>query len=442
MNVSRLTMTGMIAILFLAPAMQAQATPGDTTWVHTFNEDFYNWATAHVDTFAFPDTLTHFSDIVIFYTIGCPDSPNDCDPWDRLGYLQVLHETGELDSLGQPILEPFEIGRIITPYDITGGSRPGTCTWELDATDYKSLLHDTVILQNYIESWIGGDDGWLVTVDFAFIEGESDLEPYKVVNLWNDYNVLFGDPEEPIDQALQIRQLDIDSDVASVKLRVTTTGHGQGNTDNCAEFCYKEHTLVVNGETYSYYPWRDDCNQNSCSPQGGTWQYNRAGWCPGDAVEPWEQDISAAVRPGEINKFNYKVEPYENFCRPTNADCVSGVTCPDCDFNYNGHTPPHYSVQAQLISYRQGSPTGVGDDPPAAIPKTFALSQNYPNPFNPSTTISFDLPSGAEMAQSVELRIYSIRGKLVRTMIDSRLDPGRYQVVWNGKSDVGESASS
>ncbi len=425
-----------LLILVLAWSAPVHAGPGDTTWVHTFDHDFYNWATSHVDTFTFPDTTVHYNQIVLFYTIGCPPAPNDCDPWDRLGHLQVLHDTGEIDTLGQPILEPYEIARVITPYDITGFGRPDSCTWQLDVTDYMSLLHDTVILSNYIESWIGGDDGWLVTIDFAFIEGDIALEPFRVVNLWQDYYVLFGDPDVPIEDDLPLLQVDIDEEAVEVKLRVTTTGHGQGNTDNCAEFCYKEHMLHVNNTIFSYYPWRDDCNQNPCSPQGGSWTYSRAGWCPGDAVEPWDQDITANVIPGRSAKFQYTIEPYENLCRPTNPDCVSGITCPDCEFNYQGHTPPHYSIQSQLVFYREGA-VGVGDGDRTVLPLAFALHQNYPNPFNPSTTISFELVRGLTRQEDVSLSIYSVRGKRIRTLIDSKLEAGRHEVVWDGRDDTG-----
>ena len=118
--------TALLLVIVLSSPTLCRAAVGDTTWVRTFQEDFINWATAHVDTFAFPDDTDPYGRIVLFYTIGCPSSPGDCDPWDRLGYLRVLHDTGEVDSIGQPVIEPYEIARIVTPYDITGGSRPET----------------------------------------------------------------------------------------------------------------------------------------------------------------------------------------------------------------------------------------------------------------------------------------------------------------------------
>lgn len=92
----------------------------------------------------------------------------------------------------------------------------------------------------------------------------------------------------------------------------------------------------------------------------------------------------------------------------------------------------------------------TGESPNGLIPLRYNLRQNYPNPFNPSTTISFDIPDvagtsipGAEgERQRVTLAIYDLRGRRVRTLIDSNLEPGSHMVVWNGKNDEGSELSS
>lgn len=182
--------------LLIAPA--AWSAPGDTTWVHTYVNDYFNWADHHVASFTFPDTSLHSSKVVLFYRIGCPPAPGDCDPWDRLGYLQ-LHAPA---PGGGPDSVSIEIARVITPYDITGAGRPGTCQWQLDVSDYEPLLHGRVVLDDYIETYIGGNRGWLATVDFAFIQGESENKPYKIQNLWENYRTIYGDPTQPIENTL------------------------------------------------------------------------------------------------------------------------------------------------------------------------------------------------------------------------------------------------
>ena len=75
---------------------------------------------------------------------------------------------------------------------------------------------------------------------------------------------------------------------------------------------------------------------------------------------------------------------------------------------------------------------------PDAQPRGYALSQNYPNPFNPSTTISYQLPASG----SVEMRIYNVRGQLVRTLVDENQAAGSHSVQWDGRTDHGQMASS
>jgi hypothetical protein len=72
------------------------------------------------------------------------------------------------------------------------------------------------------------------------------------------------------------------------------------------------------------------------------------------------------------------------------------------------------------------------------LPVSFELGQNYPNPFNPTATIEYALPQ----AVKVELRVFNILGQAVRTLVDEEKGAGYYQVVWDGKDQTGQSASS
>jgi hypothetical protein len=89
------------------------------------------------------------------------------------------------------------------------------------------------------------------------------------------------------------------------------------------------------------------------------------------------------------------------------------------------------------------SSVGIGEDPPhAMVPRGFNLHQNYPNPFNPSTTITIDIPGVSGEKQHVEVTIYDIRGRRVKTLVDSDLESGNHRIHWNGRNEKGESASS
>ncbi|MFQ6104128.1 MAG: FlgD immunoglobulin-like domain containing protein, partial [Candidatus Glassbacteria bacterium] len=83
-----------------------------------------------------------------------------------------------------------------------------------------------------------------------------------------------------------------------------------------------------------------------------------------------------------------------------------------------------------------------GDVGNSVLPLALSLMQNYPNPFNPATTISFDVPGASGQKQKMRLLVYDLRGRLVKTLIDSALMPGRHSVAWNGRNEGGERVSS
>jgi hypothetical protein len=86
-------------------------------------------------------------------------------------------------------------------------------------------------------------------------------------------------------------------------------------------------------------------------------------------------------------------------------------------------------------------PTAVGDGSQGAdplIPRAFSLSQNYPNPFNPYTIIKYQVPERS----GVTIRVYDLRGHLVRTLVDQVKDAGTYLVQWNGRMSSGQTVPS
>lgn len=60
-------------------------------------------------------------------------------------------------------------------------------------------------------------------------------------------------------------------------------------------------------------------------------------------------------------------------------------------------------------------------------PNQFALYPNFPNPFNPTTTIRFSLDSH----EITFLYIYDIQGRLVETLINTKLDLGYHEIRWD-----------
>ena len=63
---------------------------------------------------------------------------------------------------------------------------------------------------------------------------------------------------------------------------------------------------------------------------------------------------------------------------------------------------------------------------------------NYPNPFNPTTTISFSLKNDAHTNVSV----YNIKGQLVKTLIDEKMEAGARTVTWEGDNSSHRTVAS
>ncbi len=72
--------------------------------------------------------------------------------------------------------------------------------------------------------------------------------------------------------------------------------------------------------------------------------------------------------------------------------------------------------------------TGTGSQVGSTVPSTYSLSQNYPNPFNPVTRINFAVPKQG----FVNLKIYDVLGREVKTLVNEVKSPGAYSVDFNG----------
>ena len=74
----------------------------------------------------------------------------------------------------------------------------------------------------------------------------------------------------------------------------------------------------------------------------------------------------------------------------------------------------------------------------AEVANGYELNQNYPNPFNPNTRIDFTL----SQAGQVNLKIYDILGKEIKTLVNKKLPAGQYTEAWNGLDQAGETVAA
>ncbi len=85
------------------------------------------------------------------------------------------------------------------------------------------------------------------------------------------------------------------------------------------------------------------------------------------------------------------------------------------------------------------SPGKITDvDDVEKVPTVFKITQNVPNPFNAETAFLYQLPEPGH----VTIRLYNIRGALVRTLQSEDQIEGFYSVVWDGKDDFGRRTAS
>jgi hypothetical protein len=74
----------------------------------------------------------------------------------------------------------------------------------------------------------------------------------------------------------------------------------------------------------------------------------------------------------------------------------------------------------------------------AELPTEYKLNQNYPNPFNLQAKISYQMPEPG----LVSIKIYNIRGQVVRTLVDEYKPAGYHYEIWDGKNTAGQEIAS
>ena len=95
-----------------------------------------------------------------------------------------------------------------------------------------------------------------------------------------------------------------------------------------------------------------------------------------------------------------------------------------------------YDPAGNILMVWTGDSTEVTDRVPDL--KYFMVSNPSPNPFNARVVFHFEIRA----AQKVTVRIYDLRGHLVRHLLDEELPAGTGDVVWDGRTDQGSDLAS
>jgi hypothetical protein len=331
-----------------APGPDATLTPFDKTPLF-----FKDWSSSGnqrtVDAPASFPASGAYSKIVLHLTLSCPQG--GCDVYDRFGTLGVVTQKA-VDGGPNTVVE---IARFVTPYGV-GGS------WDYDLTDLRPLLTGDLTLEAFIDTWVpqgqtGIGAGWLLTASFELTGGVPAKVPLAVVPVWTMKQVWYGDPAKPIDQSIAPATVALPAGASSYAVRTFVTGHGQGNVDNCAEFCSRQHTLTAGSMPHTTTVWRTNCATTAVKNQGGASPFaSRAGWCPGADVKPWVLDVTPDLGADPTASFTYDVASYDNTCRPDavpdGGSCVGCTLGASCAYDGGLHTEPFFYVSSVLVAYR------------------------------------------------------------------------------------------
>jgi hypothetical protein len=259
----------------------------------------------------FPEKTDGTGRVICTLTLG--ETPAGLDPWDRIGHIWIYDDSGEA----------YEVIRYITPYR-------KAWEWKVDVTDLLPLLQGKKKMQVDCETYA---QGWLVSVRFDFYPGKLDRVPYRVVNLWNGFYDV-GNWDKSFADMVTPKTIPTDPQTVAAKTRITVTGHGQ-NEDDLGEFAPLWRKLHAGGKTWENTLWKTDVYLNPCRPQGGTWKFDRAGWAPGEAVLPWEIDLTPVLKPGRPLEIAYELQPYRKKTEKS--------------------APARHAFASQLILYRKGN---------------------------------------------------------------------------------------
>ncbi len=88
-------------------------------------------------------------------------------------------------------------------------------------------------------------------------------------------------------------------------------------------------------------------------------------------------------------------------------------------------------VNKEVLNANKGAYVATGiNNLSNEIPDNYTLEQNYPNPFNPTTNIRFAIPKSG----LTTLKVYDAMGREVATLINSKLEAGKFETDFNASS--------
>ncbi|MCB0662588.1 MAG: T9SS type A sorting domain-containing protein [Saprospiraceae bacterium] len=209
----------------------------------------------------------------------------------------------------------FEILSLVTPYGNGLDLGPEGVTFNIDVTDYAPILRGT----KRMSMELGGQNQEEMDIRFMFVRGTPPRDVKSIQNIWPFRRGYFD--EILNDRYFEPRNVQLNQDAENYMIRASITGHQQNG-----EFTIRNHYFNINGGNKEFnFDVFKECSDIPIYPQGGTWIFDRAGWCPGDPTQLHQYDITDMSSGGNV----------------------------EIDYGLNGATmtEANYLVSAQLVSY-------------------------------------------------------------------------------------------
>ncbi len=191
----------------------------------------------------------------------------------------------------------FEILSLVTPYGNGLDLGPDGKTFVFDLTDFAPILKG----RRKLSLEYGGQNQEELDIQFWFITGTPERTVLNIQPIWpqsrgNMTAILNNQVFEP-------RQVPLMPFASYYKIRAAITGHGQNG-----EFVPRQHYININGgsQEFTFDVWKG-CSKNPIYPQGGTWIFDRAGWCPGMETDVHSFPLDWYVSPGQTVEIDYGV---------------------------------------------------------------------------------------------------------------------------------------
>ncbi len=203
-----------------------------------------------------------------------------------------------------------EIMSFVTPYGIGLNLGATGKTWYFDVSDFAPILKGN----KRILMTLGGQTQEQNDIEFWFIVGTPPKNVLSFEQIWQGTNRTGQASLTAINNNSRFAAIKVPTLATGkeFKIRSTITGHGaEGEFE--ANGGQVTHQLNLNGGA-NEYAWiiSEECAFNPVFPQGGTWVYDRQGWCPGQKSLTKEFNVSTHITAGDSLLVDYNASTPPN----------------------------------------------------------------------------------------------------------------------------------